>query len=85
MSEEITQLTEKWWEESKLRGGKDYDYHWWIEIRWSYGYPPVYTAVHQGGFAGRIEKEFNYQDAAESYLVAQLKKALQELKKIDPE
>lgn len=66
IEDEITALTERWYE---LIGGehhKDKDCHWYVEARWSYGLPQVYVVVHEGYVFERVEEEFDtYQDALE--------------------
>lgn len=67
--QQITKLTDEWYFLIGKDHHKDRDCHWYIETKWSYGYPPKYTIQHWGYIIGDIEKEF------ETY-----EKALQELK-----
>ena len=46
--EEITKLTEEWYHLIGKDHHKDRDCHWYIETKWSYGYPPKYTVQHHG-------------------------------------
>ena len=48
LNEEITMLTEKWYQYANLDHHKDRDCHWYIEKRWSYGDEPYYQAFHNG-------------------------------------
>jgi hypothetical protein len=48
LTEEITELTEKWYRYANLDHHKDRDCHWYIEKRWSYGDEPYYQAFHHG-------------------------------------
>jgi len=62
--EEITKLTEEWY---LLIGGdhhKDRDCHWYVETKWSYGYPPKYSVQHWGYILHDIVEEFNSYDEA---------------------
>lgn len=45
---EITKLTEEWYFLIGKDHHKDRDCHWYIETKWSYGFPPVYTVQHHG-------------------------------------
>jgi hypothetical protein len=45
---EITNLTEEWYFLIGKDHHKDRDCHWYIETKWSYGYPPTYTIYHAG-------------------------------------
>jgi hypothetical protein len=57
IEQEITKLTQEWYD---LIGGehhKDRDCHWYIETKWSYGYEPVYSIIHHGYVYDRIEEE----------------------------
>jgi hypothetical protein len=62
--EQITELTDEWY---KLIGGdhhKDRDCHWYIETRWSYGYPPKYFVQHFGYIVNDIEVECDTYEKA---------------------
>jgi hypothetical protein len=76
IEDEITDLTEQWY---NLIGGehhKDRDCHWWIETMWSYGKPPVYVVSHNGYILDYVNDEFDsYSEALES-LVYTLKTAI---------
>jgi hypothetical protein len=47
-SEQITELTQRWYAFVRQDHHKDRDCHFYIEKRWSYGEPPTYTARHHG-------------------------------------
>jgi len=78
IEDEITELSERWYE---LIGGehhKDRDCHWYVEVRWSYGLPQVYVVRHDGYTFERIEEEFNtYAEALEG-LKGYLERAISE-------
>lgn len=62
--EEITKLTEEWYD---LIGGdhhKDRDCHWYIETKWSYGNPPTYMVQHWGYIIDYIEEVCESYDSA---------------------
>lgn len=64
IEKQITELTQKWY---SLIGGdhhKDRDCHWYIETKWSYGEPPVYSVIHYGYILDKIEAEFNSYEKA---------------------
>jgi len=46
--QEITELTDEWYHLIGKDHHKDRDCHWYIETKWSYGYTPTYTVIHQG-------------------------------------
>lgn len=47
-SEQITELTKRWYHYVGLDHHKDRDCHFYIEKKWSYGEPPIYIAYHYG-------------------------------------
>ena len=62
--EEITKLTDDWRSLTAKDHCKDRDFHWYVETKWSYGYPPKYTVQHWGYILGDIEEEYNsYEEA----------------------
>lgn len=62
--EDITKLTEEWYLLIGSDHHKDRDCHWYIETKWSYGYPPSYTVQHCGYILDEIDKEFDsYENA----------------------
>jgi hypothetical protein len=63
--EEITKLTEEWYYIlGKIGHFKDRDNHWYVETKWSYGFPPKYTVQHCGYIQGDVEEEFDsYENA----------------------
>ena len=62
--DEITNLTEEWYSLIGSDHHKDRDCHWYIETKWSYGYPPVYTVHHYGYIVNEIEEECDTYNAA---------------------
>jgi hypothetical protein len=48
LEEEITKLTDVWYEYVNKDHHKDRDCHWYIEKIWSYGQEPYYIAYHHG-------------------------------------
>jgi len=63
--EDITKLTEKWYFMIGKDHHKDRDCHWYIETKWSYGRPPMYTVQHFGYIIHpAIEIECNSYDEA---------------------
>ena len=70
--EEITKLTDEWYTLIGKDHHKDRDCHWYIETKWSYGYPPKYTVQHWGYILHDIVEEYaSYEQA-----LAGLKKLL---------
>lgn len=62
--EEITKLTDDWYVLIGPDHHKDRDCHWYVETKWSYGYPPKYFVQHWGYVLGDIEEEFDtYEEA----------------------
>jgi hypothetical protein len=83
--EEITKLTNVW----RSLGGKghckDRDFHWYIETKWSYGYPPKYSVQHWGYILHDIVEEFDSYDEALVGLKNILIEKIEEEKKIQEE
>jgi hypothetical protein len=78
IEDEITELSERWYELIGDEHHKDRDCHWYIETRWSYGLPQVYVVVHEGYTFERIEEEFHtYAEALEG-LKGYLERAVSE-------
>jgi len=78
--EDITKLTEEWYD---LIGGdhhKDRDCHWYIETKWSYRYPPTYTVQHWGYIIDYIEEKCDSYDDALIKLKEILKREIYEYK-----
>ena len=76
--DEITKLTDEWY---GLIGGehhKDRDCHWYVETKWSYGYPPKYTVQHWGYILNDIVEECISYDEALLKLKEMLIKEIEE-------
>jgi hypothetical protein len=79
--EEITKLTNEWY---NLIGGehhKDRDCHWYINTKWSYGQHPVYVLEHYGYVYDEIITEFKSYDEALLALKEELQYAIDQYKK----
>ncbi len=48
LEEEVTKLTNVWYEYVNKDHHKDRDCHWYIHKTWSYGEEPYYQAYHHG-------------------------------------
>jgi hypothetical protein len=48
LEEEVTKLTDIWYEYVNTDHHKDRDCHWYIHKIWSYGEEPYYIAYHHG-------------------------------------
>ena len=81
ITEEITQLTEDWYFLIGKDHHKDRDCHWYIETKWSYGHPPIYTVQHHGYIIDRIEEECDSYEEALTFLRNILKEKIEEEKK----
>lgn len=62
--EEITILTDEWYHLIGKDHHKDRDCHWYIETKWSYGFPPKYIVCHYGYIIDAIEEECDSYDLA---------------------
>jgi hypothetical protein len=72
--EEITNLTDEWYHLIGKDHHKDRDCHWYIETKWSYGFPPKYLVCHYGYLVDEIEEECDSHELA----LARLKDILTE-------
>jgi hypothetical protein len=55
IKEEITKLTEKWYNLIAPDHHKNRDCHWYINTKWSYGQDPVYVVEHFGYVYEHVE------------------------------
>lgn len=85
LTEEITKLTDNWYCLIGKDHHKDRDCHWYIETKWSYGFPPKYTVQHWGYILGDIENEFDSYDEALLGLKNILVEKIEEEKKCQKE
>ena len=83
--EEITILTDEWRSLTAKDHCKDRDFHWYIETKWSYGYPPKYNVQHWGYILGDIEEECDSYDEALLKLKEILIEKIEEEKKCQEE
>lgn len=83
--EEITILTDEWYRLIGPRHHKDMCCHWYIETKWSYGYPPKYSVQHWGYILGDIEEECDSYDEALLKLKEILIEKIEEEKKCQEE
>jgi len=75
--QEITKLTEIWYQIVGLDYHKDKDCHWYIDKVWSYGEPPKYSVEHYGYiFHEDLNMEFKTYKEAEIYLLEIIKEAI---------
>ena len=79
LEEEITVLTEKYYKYVSLDHHKDRDCHFWIEKKWSYGYPPTYSAHHVGYVGSDLNtKEFDEEEDAMMWLADNLRNKIKQ-------
>jgi hypothetical protein len=79
--EEITKLSEDWYFLIGKDHHKDRDCHWYIETKWSYGHPPMYTVQHFGYIIHpNVEIECHSYDEALTLLKNLLKQHIAEEK-----
>jgi hypothetical protein len=76
--DEITTLTDEWYFLLGKDHHKDRDCHWYVETKWSYGYPPVYTVQHHGYILDNIEEECSSYEEALIVLRDTLKEKIKE-------
>lgn len=62
--EEITKLTDEWYCLIGPDHHKDRDCHWYVETKWSYGFPPKYLVCHYGYILDTIERECDSYESA---------------------
>lgn len=58
---------------------KDRDFHWYIEIAWSYGEEPEYKVIHNGYIIGNIEINCSSYELALLELKQLLEKAIKHI------
>lgn len=56
--DEITALTNEWYDLIGKDHHKDRDCHWMIEMKWSYGNSPIYTVIHYGYIMDQIDDQY---------------------------
>lgn len=78
--EEITELTDEWYFLIGKDAHKDRDCHWYVETKWSYGFPPKYIVQHWGYILGDIEEECDSYEEALKKLKEYLVYAIQQEK-----
>jgi hypothetical protein len=83
--EEITTLTNEWYHLMGKDHHKDRDCHWYIETKWSYGYPPKYSVQHWGYILNDIVMECDSYEEALVVLRDTLKEKIEEEKKSQKE
>ena len=83
--EEITELTDVWYKLIGPDHHKDRDCHWYIETKWSYGYPPKYSIQHWGYILDDIVEECNSYDEALLKLKEILIEKIEEEKRLQRE
>jgi hypothetical protein len=83
--EEITKLTDEWYRLIGSDHHKDRDCHWYIETKWSYGYPPKYIVNHFGYILDEIIEECDSYDEALLKLKEILIEKIEEEKKFQKE
>jgi hypothetical protein len=83
--EEITKLTEEWYHLIGKDHHKNRDCHWYIETKWSYGYPPKYSVQHLGYILDDIVIECSSYEEALTFLRDTLKEKIEEEKKSQKE
>ncbi len=62
--EEINTLTNEWYCLIGKEHHKDRDCHWYIETKWSYGQPPIYTIHHYGYILDEIQETWKTYELA---------------------
>jgi hypothetical protein len=83
--EEITKLTNEWYILIGPLHHKDKCCHWYIETKWSYGYPPKYSVQHWGYILDDIVIECDSYDEALLKLKEILTEKIEEEKKFEEE
>jgi hypothetical protein len=78
--DEITKLTEEWYNIIGPNHHKDRDCHWYIETKWSYGNAPVYTIHHYGYILEEYKETWKTYDLALERLREILTKEIEEYK-----
>jgi len=78
--EEITKLTDEWYGLIGKDHHKDRDCHWYIETKWSYGFPPKYIIWHHGYIVDEIEEECDSYELALTRLKEIISKEIKEHK-----
>ena len=80
--EEITKLTDEWYNLIGPRHHKDRCCHWYIETKWSYGQPPTYEVQHWGYIRDEVRVVCSSYNDALVALKAELQNAIREEKEI---
>ena len=80
ISEQITELSDKWYRLISSDHHKDRDCHWYVETAYSYGNPPVYTAYINGYLFSDQGEERKSYGIAELDLLNMIKDAIKDRK-----
>ncbi len=83
--QEITKLTDEWYRLIGSDHHKDRDCHWYIETKWSYGYPPVYVIQHYGYILDEIVETWTDYNMALNRLKEILIEKIEEEKRLQRE
>ena len=81
--EEITKLTDEWYNLIGPRHHKDRCCHWYIETKWSYGQPPTYEVQHWGYIRDEVRVVCSSYNDALVALKAELENAIKEETEIE--
>ncbi len=79
--EEITELTAEWYKTIGPDHHKDRDCHWYIETKWSYGQPPLYTIQHFGYILDDIKENWSTYELALERLKETLTEEIKQYRK----
>jgi len=79
--EEITELTAEWYKIIGPDHHKDRDCHWYIETKWSYGQPPLYTIQHFGYILDDINENWSTYELALERLKETLTEEIKQYRK----
>lgn len=79
--EEITELTAEWYKLIGPEHHKDRDCHWYIETKWSYGQPPLYTIQHFGYILDDINENWSTYELALERLKETLTEEIKQYRK----
>lgn len=76
IEKQITELSAKWYKYVSGDHHKDKDCHFYIQVDYAYGEPPIYSAEHYGYIGDEFEIQTDSYPAAQKALLKAMKEMI---------